>query len=246
METILGSMLELHRRNLARAAGAAALLAAFAACNDDKAGAASAPKSAAPPPAASPTASVATTPVDGTAELKDFQIFPDRPVKGHQFIGEMVVTKGAAVRDPMFRVLVEDKDGKQIDSGSCAYRGVVKAGDKAPCYGAFWKVATWAKYELVYVRGDSALPAEPSPLSVSDAKLVGADEVDGKITNNGKSTVKKVNAYVSLYGADGKIVGGESAPTSPEDLEPGAMGTFTVKIDAVAAPPKTFAVKTSP
>lgn len=240
-------MIEHHRWPLARTAAAAALLAALGACNDDKPGAATATaKSATPAPAASPTSSVATIPVDGTAELKDFRIFPDKPVKGHQFVGEMVVTKGSAVRDPMFRVLVKDKDGKQIDTGSCAYRGVVKAGDKAPCYGAFWKVATWAKYDLVYVPGDSALPAEPSPLTVSDAKLVGTNEVDGKITNTGKSAVKKVNAYVSLYGADGKIVGGESAATSPEDLEPGASGTFTVKIDDVAAPPKSFAVKTSP
>jgi hypothetical protein len=241
----LSAMLELRSPSLGRMGSPSALALIFlAACGSKDTLVASstpaAPASAAPAPA---TASLQD--VSGVAELKDLRIFPEKPAKGHHFVAEISVASGAAVKDPMFRVVFKDTDGSTLDSGSCAYRGIIKAGDRAPCYGAFWKAAKWAKYDVTYVPGD-AKPENPAPLTVSGATLVGGNEVDGQITNTGSTAIKNVNAYVSLYGADGKIVAGDSGPVAGNDLAPGASSKFAIKIEDLAAPAKTFAVKASP
>jgi len=208
--------------------------------------ASAAPVTARVTPSAS-TSSASAEPTNGVAELRDFKLFPDGPVKGHHFIAEIGIAKGPVVKDPMFRVTFKDADGSTLDTGSCAYRGVIKPGDHVPCYGAIWKTPKWAKYEIINVPPLDAVPDDSAPLDVSGTTLITAkNEVDGKVTNTGKVALKSVTAYVSLYGADGKIVGGSSALIAGNDLAPGATSTFAVPVDDVAAPPKTFSVKMSP
>jgi hypothetical protein len=233
----------------ARAVTAVLLSVSLPACGSSDSTSASSTAATAAPSAvssarASSTAAEATV---GVPELRDFKIFPEGPVKGHHFIAEIAVPKGTVVKDPMFRVVFKEANGNAVDTGSCAYRGVIKPDDHVPCYGAIWKVPKWAKYDITYVPPADAVPADSASLEVTDKTLIAnKNEVDGKVTNTGKTALKNVNAYVSFYGSDGKIVGGNSAPTSPPDLEPGASGKFEVIADDVAAPPKTFTVKMSP
>jgi hypothetical protein len=230
--------------------GAIGLPLCVTACGSSESTAPSASASAAPAKtAAAPpqSASASTENSAGVAELKDFKIFPEGPAKGHHFIAEIGIAKGPVVKDPMFRVNFKDADGTVVDTGSCAYRGVIKADDHVPCYGAIWKVPKWAKYDITVVPPQDIVPADSAPLQVSDTTLIAAkNQVDGKVTNTGKTAIKNVTAYVSFYGADGKIVGGNSANISGNDLEPGASAKFSVVADDVAAPPKTFYVKMSP
>jgi hypothetical protein len=230
-----------------RRTAAIAAFSALAACSSNESTTASSKATSTAAPAMTSAAPSNRPPeVNGVAELRDLKIWPDKPVKSHFFVAEMVLAKGAAVRDPMFRVTFKDDAGNAVDSGTCAYRGVIKSDEKAPCYGAIWKATKWSKVDVVFVPGDASLPADHAPLTVSGAELVHGDEVDGQVTNDGKTALEDVNVYIALYGADGKIVGANSAPITGNDLAPGATAKFAVKVDEVQAPAKTFAVKMSP
>jgi len=242
-------MIEPRWRNFARAAIALSALATAACGSGETSGPSASATATAAQTAVAPAHSASAAPSDdaGVGELRDFKIFPEGPVKGHHFVAEIGIAKGPVVKDPMFRVLFKDESGATVDTGSCAYRGVIKPEDHVPCYGAIWKVPKWAKYEIVTVAPQDIVPAESAPLVVSDTSLTAnKNQVDGKVTNTGKTAIKNVTAYVSFFGADGKIVGGSSADLAEKELAPGASAKFTVTADDVAAPPKTFYVKMSP
>ncbi len=91
-----------------------------------------------------------------------------------------------------------------------------------------------------------AQPHKMAELRVTDVKYTGKKgaapaSLDGKITNVSTFRAKAVEAIVSLYGGDAKIVAADKV--SLGDLEPGGAATFSVKITDFAAPAETYRVK---
>ena len=89
---------------------------------------------------------------------------------------------------------------------------------------------------------------EEANLRVDDLKFTpkkghSTCSVEGKITNLSSFKAKSVWALVSLYGADGKIVGADQSLIAGSDLEAGASALLSSKIYDVAATPVTPQVK---
>jgi hypothetical protein len=208
------------------------------------------PTTVAPPPR---SVGVTAPPAEPTgtlkAELHDLRDFKGTFGKARYFVGEIVNTGEAPLGYPSARVTLLDASSTAIDSGTCAsVVHVLAPGAKVPCTFLTLKSDTFAstKIEITPMRAFSK--KEEANLKIEGAKLTPKKgyspvAVEGKITNLSAFKAKSVWALVSLYGADGKIVGAEQSLVAGSDLESGSSALFSSKIYNVAAPPVTFQVK---
>jgi hypothetical protein len=182
------------------------------------------------------------------AELRDLRDFKGDFGKSRHFVGEIHNTGDEPLGFPSAKVTLYDAANTAIDSGSCtSLVRVLPPGQKVPCFFSTFKAATYASYktEITPIRSfyKGALP----DLAISDVKFTpkkgfSPHQLDGKITNKSSFKAKSVWALVSLYGADGKIVGADQALVAGTDLEPGSGALFSAKINNVAATPQTYNV----
>lgn len=185
---------------------------------------------------------------DLRAELRDLRDFKSEFGKARHLVGELVNTGDEPVGFLSAKVTVYDAQSTALDSGTCTT--LVKdlaPGDKVPCTLSIFKVDTWASLKVDVRPLRASQPSAPD-LTVSDTKLTPKsghtpNTVEGKILNGSDRAAKNVWAVVSLYGADGKIVGADNALVAGNDLQPGQAGSFTARCYNVAAPPVTFQVR---
>jgi hypothetical protein len=92
----------------------------------------------------------------------------------------------------------------------------------------FWEPPTWASYELV-VTWDAA-SRSPHPLEVlnSTSYFDSYNEyhVVGEIRNQYGESRTFVKAFVTLYDANGEVIGADYSYTNPDDLAPGQTASF--------------------
>jgi hypothetical protein len=208
---------------------------------------ASSPASTTPPRSGTPAGSLGT----GTlkAELRDLREFKADFGKGRYFVGELYNTGDTPLGFPSAKITLLDASNTAVDSGICA--SVVQAlppGEKVPCTFSTFKAATYATSKIDITPMRSYTTKARAELKVENAKLTPKKgyspyQLDGKITNLSAFKAKSVWALVSLYGADGKIVGAEQTMVAGSDLEAGQGGLFSAKIYNLAAPAQTFEVK---
>ncbi len=206
------------------------------------------------PPAPPPrSGSADPTPVEATgtlkAELRDLRDFKGTFGKARYFVGEIHNTGDAPIGYPSAKVTLLDASGTAVDSGTCA--SVVHAlpsGEKVPCTFLTLKADSFAttKIEITPMRAYSK--KEEANLKVEGIKFTpkkgySPHQLDGKITNLSAFKAKSVWALVSMYGADGKIVGAEQSLVAGSDLDASSSALFSSKIYNVAATPVTYQVK---
>jgi hypothetical protein len=206
-----------------------------------------------PPRAGSPGGGVGTTPTAATgtlkAELRDLRDFKATFGNSRYFVGELYNVGDAPIGYPSARVTLLDASGTAIDSGTCA--SLVHAlppGEKVPCTFLTLKSDGFAstRIETTPMRSYSKSPAadlKVDGIKFTPKKGYAPHTLEGKITNLSSFKAKPVWALVSLYGADGKIVGAEQALIAGSDLEGGSSALFSAKIYNVAATPVTYQVK---
>ena len=206
-----------------------------------------------PPPPPPKVGSTGPTPAATTgtlkAELRDLRDFKGTFGKARYFVGEIYNTGDTALGYPNAKVTLLDASSTAVDSGTCA--SVVHSlapGAKVPCTFLTLKTDSFAttKIEITPLRAYSK--KEEADLKVEGTKLTlkkgySPHQVDGKITNLSSFKAKSVWALVSLYGADGKIVGAEQSLVAGSDLDPGSSALFSSKIYNTAATPVTVQVK---
>ena len=208
------------------------------------------PTTVAPPPRVGSTGPTpaATT---GTlkAELRDLRDFKGTFGKARYFVGEISNTGDTPLGYPSAKVTLLDASSTAIDSGTCA--SVIHAlapGEKVPCTFLTLKSDAFAttKIEITPMRAYSK--KEEADLKVEGIKFTpkkgySPHQIAGKITNLSSFKAKSVWALVSVYGADGKIVGAEQSLVAGSDLDAGSSALFSSKIYNVAATPVTYHVK---
>jgi hypothetical protein len=195
--------------------------------------------------AVAPSASVAPS-GSPQAELRDVRTWRGED-GARRVIGEIVNVGTEPVLAPVAKLTFFDATNKPIDSGQCttALESLAR-GEKTPCAMIVTKSETYASYKAEITSAPVGEPHKMAELRVTDVKYTGKKagapaSLDGKITNVSTFRAKAVEAIVSLYGADAKIVAAEK--TTLGDLEPGGAATFSVKITDFAAPAETYRVK---
>ena len=211
--------------------------------------AATIPTTIAPPPRIGATGTTPT--VTGTlkAELRDLRDFKGTFGKARYFVGEIHNTGDAPLGYPNAKVTLLDGASTAIDSGTCAsVVHVLAPGEKVPCTFLTLKSDSFAttKIEITPMRAYSK--KEEADLKVEGIKFTpkrgyNPHSLEGKITNRSSFKAKSVWALVSLYGADGKIVGAEQSLVAGSDLDAGSSALFSSKVYNVAATPVTYNVK---
>lgn len=209
---------------------------------------------AAPGAVASPVAPFPATPVApvGTAEgeLVDLRMF-DGDARGgyHVFVAEIASTGDLPLATPSAIVSAYDAAGTLLDRCVCA--SVLRAllpGEKAPCTCVIRRAGPLARHDAEVVDAPAVPPARAPVLEVVDVTFTLADkshphQLSGRIENKSAFGAASVWAIVSLYGADGKIVGMSEASVPGAGLAAGKSATFTAKIAGVFARPESYTVK---
>jgi hypothetical protein len=180
------------------------------------------------------------------AELRDVRTWRGEDGSRH-VIGEIVNIGNDAIPSPIAKLTFFDASNKAIDSGQCSTPlESLARGEKTPCAMIVTKSETYASYKAEITSAPLAVPHKMAELRVTDVKYTGKKaaapaSLEGKITNVSLFRAKAVEAIVSLYGGDGKIVAAEK--TTLGDIEPGITATFTVRITDFAAQAETYRVK---
>lgn len=200
----------------------------------------------------SPISTTAPPPLtagDLKAEVRDLRGFKGDFGKTRHFVGEIHNTGTDPIGFPTAKVTLFDAANTAIDSGTCASLvRVLEPGEKVPCVLSVFKADTFSSSKVEITPMKSFYRGELATLEVTDIKFTPKKgytphELQGKITNKSSFKAKNVWALVSLYGADGKIVGADQTLVAGNDLEPGGGGIFKAKVYNVADKPDTYRVK---
>jgi hypothetical protein len=160
------------------------------------------------------------------------------------FVAELV-NGGTTSVTPSARVRLFDARRTEVASLPCnvAVRQL-GPGEKAPCTFSYSGArSSFTSSEVVV--DSSPASARQALLTVTGAVLSRAGighQVAGTVTNPASVAMRSGNVLVTLYGADGRIVGAGSFDLS-RGLAAGAKAPFIVNVVDVASPPKTFAAR---
>ncbi len=182
------------------------------------------------------------------AELRDLREFKGDFGKGRYFVGEIHNTGDTALGFPSAKITLLDASNTAVDSGTCA--SVIQSlppGQKVPCTFSTFKAVTYATTKVDINPMRSYTTKALADLKVEGIKFTpkkgySPHQLEGKITNRSSFKAKSVWALVSLYGADGKIVGAEQTLVAGSDLDGGQSGLFSAKVYNAAAAPQTYNV----
>ena len=208
------------------------------------------PSTVATPPPRSGTPSGGLGAATGSlkAELRDLREFKGDFGKGRYFVGELYNTGDTALGFPSAKITLLDASNTAVDSGTCAsVIQLLPPGEKVPCTFSTFKAVTYATSKVDINPMRSYTTKARADLKVEGIKFTpkkgySPNQLEGKITNLSSFKAKSVWALVSLYGADGKIVGAEQTLVAGSDLDGGQSGLFSAKVYNVAAAPQTYNV----
>jgi hypothetical protein len=209
-------------------------------------------------PAAAPlTAPIVAAPVPGAVApgdpdgaIVDLRMF-DGDARGtyHVFVAEISSTGDAPLGTPSAIITAHDAAGAPLDQCVCA--SVLRAlapGEKVPCSCSIYRAGPLLKTDAEVVAAPAAARGRAPVLEVADVRFTLAErslphQLEGRITNKSAFGAASVWAIVSLYGADGKIVGMSEARVAGTGIDAGQSATFTAKIEHVFARPESYAVR---
>ncbi len=110
--------------------------------------------------------------------------------------------------------------------------GLISPGETSPFLIIFSDPPEWASYDLA-VSWDATV-RQLYPLQVLNSELSFDDDaafhVMGKVKNQHDEECKYIQACVTLYDADGEVIGVESSYATPSDLNPGRVAFFDTRI----------------
>src|SRR5262249_10141336 len=155
--------------------------------------------------------------------------------KSHYFVGEIHNTGTAPLGYPSAKVTFYDEAHTALETSTCGTLvRVLPPGEKVACTFMLLKIESWATYKAEVTLTKSLFRGQIAQFGITDTKFTpkqgfSPDEVSGKITNQSAFTAKSVWALVSLYDAQGKIVGADQTLVAGKDLEAKASGLFFCK-----------------
>lgn len=128
---------------------------------------------------------------------------------------------------------LRDGSGNVVDSGSSySMVDILTPGMTSPFLIMFWDAPAWASYDL-QVTWDSTSD-QPYALEVLNSTSYfdssDAFHVVGEIRNQYAEQRNWVRAFVTMYDAQGQVIGADYAYTNPDELNPGQAASFDVEV----------------
>lgn len=164
------------------------------------------------------------------------------------FIGEITNTGNRPLAKPEVIIALQDDDRHPLlfETGYTIH-DVIMPKQTVPVIVLFTNPPPgWQSFD-VYLQAQEATGREfiaYAEFHALDAQINWDDlsgyVVSGEAKNTGDLRAEFVQAVVSLYGDDKKIVGVGNAYLDQSKLDPGATSTFSVRIINLAAPPSSF------
>jgi len=110
--------------------------------------------------------------------------------------------------------------------------GVISPGETSPFLVIFSDPPEWTSYDLAVVWDATA--RQLYPLEVLTSALSFDDDaafhVMGKVKNQHDEECEHIQSHVTLYDANGEVIGVESSYATPSDLNPGQVAFFDTRI----------------
>jgi hypothetical protein len=115
---------------------------------------------------------------------------------------------------------------------SYANLGILPPGETSPFLIIFSDPPEWASYDLAVDWDATARQLYPLEILTSELSLDddAAYHVMGKVKNQYDEGSKFIQAYVTLYDANGEVVGTDSSYATPSELDPGQIAFFDTRI----------------
>jgi len=204
-----------------------------------------------PPPGKAPAPIAAPAPAPKgvlRAELRDLREFKGDTDNQLHFVGEILNTGDDPIGFPTAKITFYDAAKTAVASTACgSLVRTLLPGQKVPCTFFAPHAQAYVSYMAEVTPMAAIATREPPTLTVSGVKFTPRKgytpyQLDGKVTNASAFKAKQAWVIVSLYGADGKIVGADQTVVAGTDLPAGGSGLFSAKIDNVAAKPETYTI----
>jgi hypothetical protein len=167
-----------------------------------------------------------------------------------RFAGELKSTGTEPVGVLAVTLTVFDAARAPLESGACVVPALLLApGEKLPC-NIFLQVprSRWKTFQVSVDSRPPPAPTEPVSITVltqewtTRSAAAGPNVFEGKLRNATAVNAREVRAIVSLYGADGRLVGGGFCDVPGGVLPAGATGAFRSMVQTFA-PPRTFTLR---
>jgi hypothetical protein len=198
-----------------------------------------------------PVPVTAPAPIAGgvlSAELRDVREFKSDFDGLLHFIGEIHNVGDAPLGFPSVKITFYDASKTAVSSTTCgSLVRTLLPGQKVPCSFMAPQGHAYVSYATTITPMAAPVTRELPTLNVTGVKFTPRKgftphQLEGKVTNASAFTAKQVWVVVSLYGADGKIVGADQALVAGADLPAAASALFSAKIFSVAAKPETYSI----
>jgi len=150
-------------------------------------------------------------------------------------VGEVRNNTSSNVDFVRINATLRDSDGNVVDSDySYSMIDKLTRGMTSPFKVWFWDPPAWSSYELV-VTWDTTT-RQPYPLEVlnSTSYFNSYDDfhVVGEIRNQYSERRTFIKAFVTMYDANGQVIGADYSYTNPDELDPGQTASFDTEVYA--------------
>jgi hypothetical protein len=169
------------------------------------------------------------TPQRLDAQVSSFS-FAYNSIGALYFFGEITNTGDLPLDHPTVSVVLYDEAGQALgNEPGYAAHGFVSPGQRVPVKVLFIRPPKWSRFKVLF-KPQAARYAgfltytdlSPSAMNFARDPSLGYS-LSGMIKNSGTRQVRFVQAVVTLYDADGQVVGVEGTFARPSDLRPTSL-----------------------
>jgi hypothetical protein len=206
---------------------------------------------ATPGPIRAPDSTAAPVPTVSRLEARPGQFSPVQVGAAVYFVGEIINTGDQALARPEVSVVLYDAAGQVLaNERGFATQDYVAPGQRAPVRVIFPSPpAQWARVQVLFrpqaadEPGLYTYPDLASSASSFTRSTTMGYAIRGTVKNIGTREARYVQAIVTLYGAEGQVVGVGEDFADPDHLAPNASASFLVTIYGTAAEPVSYRVQ---
>jgi len=186
------------------------------------------------------------TPLQLDAQVSPFT-FAYNSVGALYFFGEITNTGDVPLGHPTVSVVLYDAAGQALGKEpGYVTQDFVVPGQRVPIKVLFRQPPEWTRFEVLF-KPEAARYAgflvytdlSPSLMNFARDPSLGYS-LSGMVKNTGERKARFAQVVVTLYGADGQVVGVDGTFARPNELAPGESAPFKVSFYLTAAEPTSY------
>jgi len=194
----------------------------------------------------------APVPTASRLDARASQFLPIRSSDGAlYFVGEIINTGDQPLERPEVAIVLYDSTGQVLaNERGFSTQDYVAPGQRVPVRIIFTSPpAQWAKFQVLFTpqaaTGENLFTySDLTPLELKFVRSATiGHSISGTVKNSGMRDARYVQVIVTLYGANGQVVGVGEDLASPDSLAPNETASFNVTIYHTAAEPVSYRVQ---